>query len=120
MTASRLSIEAIVRRVIKEQLSFAVDGSELSPDDNLWERGMTSLTCLGLMLNTEDAFGIEFPETLLKEATFRSISSIVAAVEGVRNPSGESLTGENVSDRGEPRVHQRDDLHPVTPPLPGE
>lgn len=46
---------------------------------------MTSLTCLGLMLNTEDAFDIELPEALLKESTFRSISSIAAAVDGVRN-----------------------------------
>jgi acyl carrier protein len=97
MTLSRPSIEETVRQVIKEQLNFASNGSELSPDDNLWDMGMTSLTCLGLMLNTEDTFGIELPETLLTESTFRSISSIVAAVEAVRNPSSESLTGEDVS-----------------------
>lgn len=85
MTASRPSIEETVRQVIKEQLNFAIHGSELGPDDNLWDMGMTSLTCLGLMLNTEDAFDIELPEALLKESTFRSISSIAAAVDGVRN-----------------------------------
>jgi acyl carrier protein len=90
MTTSRASTEETVRQVIQDQLHFTVNGTELGRDDNLWDMGMTSLTCLGLMLNTEDAFGIELPETLLKESTFRSISSIVAAVEGVRNGSGES------------------------------
>jgi acyl carrier protein len=85
MPMSRASIEDTVRQVIKDQLNFTVNGCELGPDDNLWDMGMTSLTCLGLMLNTEDAFGIELPESLLKESTFRSVSSIVAAVEGVRN-----------------------------------
>lgn len=94
MTASRPSTEGTVRQVIEEQLNFALHGSQLGPDDSLWDMGMTSLTCLGLMLNIEDAFGIELPEPLLKESTFFSINSIVAAVDGVRNPSSESLTAE--------------------------
>jgi acyl carrier protein len=51
------------------------------------------------MLNIEDAFGIELPEASLEESTFLNISSIVAAVEGVRNPSGESRTDEAVATR---------------------
>jgi acyl carrier protein len=92
MTPSPPSVEETVRKVVEEQLHFTVNGSELGAHDNLWDMGMTSLTCLGLMLNTEDAFGIELPEALLKESTFSSISSIVAAVEGVRNGRGKSLT----------------------------
>lgn len=89
------SIEGTVRQVIEEQLNFAIHGSQLGPDDSLWDMGMTSLTCLGLMLNIEDAFGIELPEALLKESTFFSINSIVAAVGGIWIPSSsESLTGE--------------------------
>jgi acyl carrier protein len=90
MTASRASIEETVKQVVKDELHFTVNGAELGRDDNLWDLGMTSLTCLGLMLNTEDAFGIELPEALLKESTFRSVSSIAAAVEGAQNGNGES------------------------------
>jgi acyl carrier protein len=90
MTTSRTTIEDTVREVIREQLDVASHGSELGPDDDLWKMGMTSLTCLGLMLNTEDVFGIQLPDALLTESTFRSVRSIVAAVEAARTSSGDS------------------------------
>lgn len=97
MTTSQSSIEGTVRRIIEQQLNFAVHGYEFGPDDCLWDMGMTSLTCLGLMLNIEDTLGIELPETSLKESTFRSLNSIVSAVESVRSSMRESLAGESVS-----------------------
>lgn len=93
MTSISPSIEETVRQVVNEQLNLAIHGPKIGFDDSLRDLGMTSLTCLGLMLNIEDVFGIELPEALLKESTFSSISSIVAAVEGVRNPGSESPTG---------------------------
>jgi enterochelin esterase-like enzyme/acyl carrier protein len=93
MTSVRPSVEEIVRQVVNEQLNLAIHGPEIGFDDSLRDLGMTSLTCLGLMLNIEDVFGIELPEALLKESTFSSISSIVAAVDDVRHPGSESLTG---------------------------
>jgi acyl carrier protein len=93
MTTVQPSIEETVRKVINEQLNFSRDGSELALDDSLWDMGMTSLTCLGLMLNIEDAFDIELPEAALTESTFFSISSIVAAVEGVRNSGSDASAG---------------------------
>jgi acyl carrier protein len=98
MTTSQPSVDATVRKIIEEQLNFAVHGYEFGPDDCLWDLGMTSLTCLGLMLNLEDALGIELPESSLKESTFNSLSSIVAAVEGVRkSTTRESSAEESVS-----------------------
>jgi acyl carrier protein len=86
MTTSQPSVMDDVKRIIVEQLNFSVHGNELGPDDDLWAMGMTSLTCLGLMLSIEDSFEIELREELLKESTFRSVSTITAAIESSRNP----------------------------------
>jgi acyl carrier protein len=85
MTNSQTSVTDTVRQIVEQQLNFAVHGYEFGPDDDLWTMGMTSLTCLGLMLTIEDTFDIELPEESLKESTFRSVNTITAAVEGVRN-----------------------------------
>ena len=84
-----------IRHLVDRQLSFSVHGYELSPDDDLWKMGLSSLTCLGLMLSIEDTFGIELPQELLKESTFRSVNTIVAAVEDARrakSPSAEAVS----------------------------
>ncbi|MEV0260068.1 phosphopantetheine-binding protein [Streptomyces sp. NPDC050617] len=75
------STPGIVRKLIDQQLNFAAHDVELKDDDNLWDLGMTSLTCLGLMLSIEESFGIELPEEVLKESTFRTVESITAAVD---------------------------------------
>ncbi|MEV7084612.1 phosphopantetheine-binding protein [Streptomyces sp. NPDC093085] len=75
-----------VRKLVAQQLNFHTD-FELRDDDDLWNLGMTSLTCLGLMLSIEETFGIELPEKALKEATFRSVDAIVAAVDGALSPA---------------------------------
>lgn len=99
MARLRSSTEETVRQVINEQLNFAAHISELGPEESLWDMGMTSLTCMGLMLNIEDAFEIELPEALLQASTFRSVNSLVAAVDGARGRSGAPPTGEAVGTR---------------------
>ncbi|RSM57996.1 acyl carrier protein [Actinoplanes sp. ATCC 53533] len=84
MPAYQPSVADTVRSLVTKQLNLNGYSQDLRPDDNLWSLGMTSLTCLGLMLSIEDTFEIELPEEALKEATFRSISTISAAVESSR------------------------------------
>ncbi len=75
------STPSIVRKLIDQQLNFVAHGLQLKDDDNLWDLGMTSLTCLGLMLSIEETFDVELPEEVLKESTFRTVESITAAVD---------------------------------------
>jgi acyl carrier protein len=96
MTVAGTSTEDTVRQLVERQLNLAVHGYQLGPDDSLWDMGMTSLTCLGLLLSIEDSFHVELPEELLQESTFRSLSTIVDAVESVR---GESPAGERLAAR---------------------
>jgi len=82
MTVVQPSVADTVRRLVITQLD--ITGPEPRPDEDLRRWGMTSLTCLGLMLSIEDTFEIELPEDALRQATFRSIDSISAAVESSR------------------------------------
>ena len=84
MPAYQPSVADTVRSLVTKQLNLNGYSQDLRPDDNLWHLGMTSLTCLGLMLSIEDTFEIELPEEALKESTFRSINTISAAVESSR------------------------------------
>jgi acyl carrier protein len=93
-TGSSTPTEDTIRQLIERQLKLAVHGYQLGPDDNLWDMGLSSLTCLGLMLDLEDVFEVELPQELLKESTFRSLNSIRDAVEtarcGEHEPAGAS------------------------------
>lgn len=84
MPAYQPSVADTVRSLVTKQLNLNGYSQDLRPDDDLWSLGMTSLTCLGLMLSIEDTFEIELPEEALKEATFHSINTISAAVESSR------------------------------------
>jgi acyl carrier protein len=84
MPASQPSVEDTVRRLVTEQLNLNGSGHDLPLDEDLWRLGLTSLTCLGLMLSVEDTFEIELPEGALQDSTFRSINAISAAVKSSR------------------------------------
>ena len=84
MTTSQYSTIDTVRRLVDQQLNLTAHGYELAPDDDLWHLGMTSLTCLGLMLAIEDTVGVEFPEDALKESTFRTVNMITEAIDAAR------------------------------------
>ncbi|WP_433041729.1 phosphopantetheine-binding protein [Dactylosporangium sp. CS-033363] len=82
MSTAEESVRDVVRKLVEDQLN--VGGRALDPDDDLWNLGMTSLTCMGLMLNLEDALDVELPTELLQHETFRSVNTIVAAIDGAR------------------------------------
>lgn len=89
MTTSQESTVDTVRRMADQLLNFSAHGHDLRPDDDLWKLGMTSLTCMGLMLSIEDTLEVELPEEFLKEDTFRSVDTITAAVEEARRRTRE-------------------------------
>lgn len=80
-----------VREIVAQHGRLGVPISELQDDDDLHSAGLTSLATVGLMLALEDAFDIEFPDSMLSRKTFASIASLAAAVE--------TLTGERASVR---------------------
>lgn len=79
-----------IRRVLGKHARLVVDVADLSDDDDLFRLGMTSHASVSVMLALEDAFGVEFPEEMLRRRTFESIGSIRQAVtELLATTSGE-------------------------------
>lgn len=57
-----------------------VPAASLSPEADLYDAGLTSFASVQLMLGLEEAFDIEFPESMLNRKTFSSIAAIDRAI----------------------------------------
>jgi acyl carrier protein len=73
-----------IRTVIREHGRLPVDVETLADDADLFQAGMTSHASVNVMLGLEDAFDIEFPDSMLKRSVFESIASIRSALERLR------------------------------------
>ena len=71
----------VIREVLEQHGRLPVGVATLADDSDLYNAGLTSLATVGLMLALEDAFNVEFPETMLSRKTFESIQAISEAVE---------------------------------------
>jgi acyl carrier protein len=75
--------DTTIRTVLEAHGRLLVEVVQLSDADDLYESGLTSHASVNVMLALEDAFDIEFPETLLRKGTFQSVSAIRAALESI-------------------------------------
>ncbi|MCU1675317.1 MAG: Aminoacyl carrier protein [Frankiales bacterium] len=78
-----------IRGVLATHARLAAPVESLGDDTDLYEAGMTSHASVTVMLALEDTFDIEFPERLLRKATFSSVGAIRAAVEGLTTAPAE-------------------------------
>lgn len=69
-----------IREVLAEHGRLPVDVGQLSEDDDLFQAGMTSHASVNVMLALEDAFDVEFPESMLRKSTFASIGALRRAL----------------------------------------
>ena len=76
-------MDDIIRDVLRDNGRLVGDVAALTPSDDLYRAGLTSHASVNLMLALEDAFDIEFPDSMLKKSTFESISSIAAALQSL-------------------------------------
>jgi acyl carrier protein len=70
-----------LRALLGEYGGLSVDVTTLKEDDDLYQQGMSSFASVQLMLALEEAFDIEFPETMLSPKTFASLTAIQSAVK---------------------------------------
>ncbi|HLH28830.1 MAG TPA: acyl carrier protein [Acidimicrobiales bacterium] len=70
-----------IRSILAEHARLAVDVDSIGDETDLFGAGMTSHASVNVMLAIEDAFGIEFPERMLKKSTFESVAAIRAGIE---------------------------------------
>jgi acyl carrier protein len=76
--------EQTIREVLRTHAKLAVDVDLLSGGDDLYAAGLTSHASVNVMLALEEEFDLEFPDELLKKATFSTIGTIEMALAGIR------------------------------------
>jgi acyl carrier protein len=69
-----------IRQILKEHGRLSVDATTLGDDADLYKAGMTSHASVNVMLALEEAFDVEFPESMLRKATFESVAAIRSAL----------------------------------------
>lgn len=69
-----------IRKLIRDHGRLPVDVYALPEDADLYQAGMTSHASVNLMLALEDAFDLEFPDSMLKRSAFESVAAIRAAL----------------------------------------
>lgn len=69
-----------IRRVLREHARLPVEVDSLRDHDDLFQAGMTSHASVNVMLALEDAFDLEFPDSMLRRSVFESIGGIATAV----------------------------------------
>lgn len=69
-----------IRQVLREHARLAVDVDTLADDADLYDAGMTSHASVTVMLALEDAFDVEFLDSMLKRSAFQSIDAIGASL----------------------------------------
>jgi acyl carrier protein len=73
-----------IRRVLREHARLPVDVDTLDDQADLFRAGMSSHASVNVMLALEDAFDIEFPDSMLKRSVFESVAGIDAALQQLR------------------------------------
>jgi acyl carrier protein len=77
------SANEIIRDVLDVHGRLPVAMSTLKDDDDLYQNGLSSHASVNVMLALEDAFDIEFPDSLLRKSTFESVAEIRNALESL-------------------------------------
>jgi acyl carrier protein len=69
-----------IRQILDEVGHLSRPAASMQPDDDLYLLGLTSHATVNVMLALEDEFEIEFPEQMLRRATFQSLANIRTAL----------------------------------------
>jgi acyl carrier protein len=69
-----------IRRVLSDHARLPVDVNTVADDADLFQAGMSSHASVNVMLALEDAFDLEFPDSMLKRSVFESVSAISSAI----------------------------------------
>jgi len=78
--ADHAGTDTEIRRVLSEHARLPVEVGSLDENADLFQAGMTSHASVNVMLALEEAFDVEFPETMLRKATFESVGAIRSAI----------------------------------------
>jgi acyl carrier protein len=73
-------VDAKIREVLETYGRLPVSAANLKDDDDLYQNGLASHASVNVMLALEDAFDVEFPDSLVRRVTFKSIATLREAL----------------------------------------
>jgi acyl carrier protein len=74
------AVHEIIRRILRDNKQIGPKVDQLNPDDDLYAAGLASFDTVKLMLALEEAFDIEFPDSMLRRQTFASMADIERSI----------------------------------------
>ncbi|MGO4325721.1 acyl carrier protein [Cupriavidus sp. 2TAF22] len=77
-------MKATIRQILADVARLDVSVEALDDQADLYEAGLSSLATVHVMLAIENAFNIEIPDAMLTRQLFRSVNSLAAAAEQLR------------------------------------
>lgn len=77
-------MKATIRQILADVARLDVSVDALDDQADLYEAGLSSLATVHVMLAIENAFNIEIPDAMLTRQLFRSVNSLAAAAEQLR------------------------------------
>ena len=84
----RADLNSEIRAILAAHARIPVDDKTLDDHADLFRAGMSSHASVSVMLGLESAFGVEFPDLMLKRSVFQSIASITAALQELLEDAG--------------------------------
>lgn len=76
-----------IRDVLDEVGKLSTPARQIEDNANLYNAGLTSFSTVQVMLALEEAFDVEFEDTMLNRRTFASISAIADALSKLQRVS---------------------------------
>lgn len=78
-------IKSKIREILAARGGLPGGIEALGDQSDLYAAGLSSFASVQVMLALEEAFDLEFPDSLLNRKTFQSIDAIARAVESILN-----------------------------------
>jgi len=82
-----------LQAVLRRHLRFLEPGAALTPDSALGALGLDSIAAVNLLLDLEQAFGVQIPDDLLSAEAFETLASLESTFRPVlEQPSARDRT----------------------------
>lgn len=78
-----LCLKERIRTIVSNHARLGLPLNQIKDSMDLFQAGMTSYASVQLMMALEDAFGIEFPDSMLSREVFANVNAMAHAVEDV-------------------------------------
>ncbi len=76
-------MNSTIREILSKFGQLPVPVDTIADDADLYAAGLSSFASVQLMLGLEEAFDIEFPDSMLNRKSFASIGAIEATVKAI-------------------------------------